>query len=129
VAALDARRLVPLELPRRIAPDVDVELVEPWIVAVAGENRTLRVTLADPVTKAALEIARRWREEGTENAIADILAERDGLRAALLQAVNYLTYLQASGDLVPAERIRVKELRDVLDRAALGRPGSKPSTS
>jgi hypothetical protein len=36
-SSLDARRLVPLELPGREAPDVDVELVEARVVAVVGK--------------------------------------------------------------------------------------------
>ena len=62
---------------------------------------------------------------------ATLLAERDGARqrcaaleGALFEAVNYLTYLQSAGDLVPAERQRAAELRDHVDRIALARPAT-----
>jgi len=48
--------LVPLELPRREAPNVNVELVEPWIVAIPSKlNLELQLILGHgPSTDGAL---------------------------------------------------------------------------
>ena len=89
-------------------------------------------------------IRERWRKATTEGPANEFLGEawndipwllahlqaaerdRDAAREALFQAVNYLTYLQSSGDVVPAERERAAELRDKLDRIALALTPTPP---
>src|SRR5260370_8831284 len=79
-AALESwGRLVPLELPGRIAPDVNVELVEPRIVAVVGElDLELHLLLRSPASRTPSKGRQRPALPRSDR-VPDLVACRFGL--------------------------------------------------